>query len=467
MERFSHGYALLVGVGESAYPPWSLPATVRDVRALHAVLVDPNLCAYPDDGHHIRLLHDSGATQDAILEGLAWLQARAEADPEATAVVYYSGHGWLDRSTGRYYLIPHDIEPFDLPGSALPAEIFSDALRRIPARRLLVFLDCCHAAGMATAKDAPLLKLPPGYAHSAPPKAVVDALKEGSGRAVFSSSTGEQRSWIQPDGTMSVYTYHLIEALQGAGNRPGDKVVRLSNLMNHLGKAVPQTVRQAYQAEQVPFFDTATEDYPVALLRGGKGLPEGGWEAVRPEADAAFRRLVLAVGERSVAIGGDVIDSTIVTGDRNIVQRGTYNVQIDRAQGVVIGDEVQVTQSLVEGGIHGGVVDTAGRDVNITVGATPEQIRALFEPILRQVQARPEDPNVGREEIARQVEQIRDEAAKGEQANPSKVERWLRFLAEMAPDIWDVVVKTLSNPAAGIAEVIRKVATRARTERAG
>ncbi|MEH2144139.1 hypothetical protein [Nostoc sp.] len=47
----------------------------------------------------------------------------------------------------------------------------------------------------------------------------------------------------------------------------------LSNLINHLGKTVPESARTLCQAEQTPFFDTAMEDFPVAMLRGGKGLP--------------------------------------------------------------------------------------------------------------------------------------------------------------------------------------------------
>ena len=70
---FTHGYALLVGVGESAYPKWSLPVTVKDAQALQDILTDANLCAYPDDGDHIRLLHDDGATRNAILDAIALL----------------------------------------------------------------------------------------------------------------------------------------------------------------------------------------------------------------------------------------------------------------------------------------------------------------------------------------------------------------------------------------------------------
>jgi hypothetical protein len=301
---FVHGYALLVGVGQSAYPKWSLPVTVKDVQALRSILAEPDLCAYPNDGQHIRLLHDVGATRQTILDGLAWLKSRAAADPEAAIVIYYSGHGWLDQSTDRYYLIPHDIEPFDLPGTALPATVFTDALRQIHARRLLVFVDSCHAEGMATAKDEPALKLPPGFAQTALPKTQVDQLKQGEGRAVFTSSRGDQRSWVRPDGTMSIYTHHLVEGFQGAGSRPGDTVVRVSNLMNHLGQAVPSSARRLCQADQTPFFDVATEDFPVAMLCGGKGLPAGGWEVVKGEATETIR---------------------IFTGDGNVVGNGSVS----------------------------------------------------------------------------------------------------------------------------------------------
>ncbi len=332
-DTFTHGYALLVGVGASAYAGWSLPVTVKDARALRAALTDAHFCAYPDDADHVRLLHDAGATRAAILNGLTWLAERAVADPEATVVVYYSGHGGLDEAGERYYLLPHDVEPFDLPGSALAAQDFSAALREITARRLLVFVDSCHAQGMATAKDKPGFKLPPGYAQMALPKGVSDALKAGEGRAVFAASRGTQRSWVRPDDTLSIYTHHLLEALRGAGNRPGEQVVRVSNLMSHLGQAVPASARRLCQAEQTPFFDTATEDFAVALLRGGKGLPAGGWDAVQGRDDAPSGPMyqaeqhgdgaiaqgpgAVSAGAGGVAMGGSV-GGDVVMGNKQI-----------------------------------------------------------------------------------------------------------------------------------------------------
>jgi hypothetical protein len=108
--------------------------------------------------------------------------------------------------------------------------------------------------------------------------------------------------------------------------------------------------------------------------------------------------------------------------------------------------------------------DFVGRDkiVNYHGGTDVADLAQLFEAIYHHIEARPQDPNVDKEEIASEVKKIEDEAAKGEQANPSKIERWLGNLAHMAPDIWDVTVATLSNPAAGIALVVKKIAKKAK-----
>jgi uncharacterized caspase-like protein len=187
----------------------------------------------------------------------------------------------LDAS-GDYYLIPHETDRADIADTALPATKFNAALQQIPAKQLLVIIDSCHAQGMASSKEGANNRspLPKGFTQTALPKNII---QQGTGKVVFTSSTGNQSSWIRPDGKMSVYTYHLLEALQGAANQPGDKVVKVSHLMNYLSKTVPETARELCKAEQTPFFDFATEDFAVALLRGGKGLTTEGWDKQQAE----------------------------------------------------------------------------------------------------------------------------------------------------------------------------------------
>ncbi|MCG5060792.1 MAG: caspase family protein [Limnoraphis sp. WC205] len=325
-EQFSHGYALLIGVGESAYPRLSLPVTVKDTQAIYAALIDPELCGYPEK--KIRVLNNKEATKNNIFEGLNWLQESAKLDSEATIFIYYSGHGWLNTADNCYYLLQHDIKPSKLAASALSAEVFTDALRQIPAERLFVVIDSCYAAGMATSKDpeeiirdmeqqaTDLADEFDQFQQIAPSKGFIEQLKQGKGRVVFTSSSGEQKSWFY-ENELSIYTNHFLEALQGAANQPGDTEVRVSNLMNYLSKAVPETVQKLYGKAQTPNFDMATEDFVIAKLLGGKGLPDKGWQEMQSQAQEEIQRIV-----------------------KNIEQHGKYNIVADKIEGGHIGDNM-------------------------------------------------------------------------------------------------------------------------------
>ena len=70
---------------------------------------------------------------------------------------------------------------------------------------------------------------------------------------------------------------------------------------------VPITVQNECNEEQTPFFDFATEDFPVVLLRGGKGLPQQGYESVKAETEENIR-----------SISNQVNDGVGIVGDRNI-----------------------------------------------------------------------------------------------------------------------------------------------------
>lgn len=163
---------------------------------------------------------------------------------------------------------------------------------------------------MATAKETEELELPENFSQTALPKNLIDELRKGRGRAVFTSSTGEESSWIRSDGKMSIYTEHFLEALHGGGNKPGDKFVTVSNLMNYVGKTVPESAQQLGR-KQTPIFDfSQTEDFPVALLRGGKGLPEKGWEEVKSGAQENIRNIIKV--ERGNAAGRDVRNQVFI-----------------------------------------------------------------------------------------------------------------------------------------------------------
>ena len=102
--------------------------------------------------------------------------------------------------------------------------------------------------------------------------------------------------------------------------------------------------------------------------------------------------------------------------------------------------------------------------LNQSVNTQANEIANLFEVAYQRIEERKQDPQVDKEEITQAVQRIEQETAKGEEANPDKVDRWLKTLTGMAPDIGEVVISCLTSPAAGIAAVIRKIAEKAKAE---
>lgn len=87
-----------------------------------------------------------------------------------------------------------------------------------------------------------------------------------------------------------------------------------------------------------------------------------------------------------------------------------------------------------------------------------------FAQIRQRIDHREDDPQVDKAEIKELVGKIEQEVKKGDEANPGKVERWLRFLAQSADDIFQVTVATLANPVAGVAKAVQLIAQKAKED---
>jgi len=199
-------------------------------------------------------------------------------------------------------------------------------------RRLLVVLDCCHAAGMAVkGADAgpapfagaalpPALFLPTGKSPGAGPGS-------GEGRAVLSSCKPAEYSYLRADGRMSLFSFHLIEALTGHAQPSGGAAeVLVSDLISYLQRHVPQSALAQHGAAQTPD-PRLTGNFLVALVLGGDGLAKGqaapdplaplppaaSWQASVSGSGAVAQEGGNALGERAVQIGGDN-SGTIVSG---------------------------------------------------------------------------------------------------------------------------------------------------------
>lgn len=255
--------ALLIGVGDYINPKISdLPATIRDVQSIASVLTDANCCGY--SAGNVEILTSDKATASNIRSAL---KALASCDLDATIFVFFSGHGGraFEHNTWTSYLCPHEIDPVDLPKTAISGSEFSALLSAIPARKLLVILDACHAAGAADLKafdDTPMWKngLSDEY---------YETLCQGSGRVIIASSKENQYSYVRSQNDLSLFTYHLCDALRGRAAVRGDGLIHVLDVFHYVNEAV-----QTDKSAQTPILKVKDLDlnFALALDCGGKSI---------------------------------------------------------------------------------------------------------------------------------------------------------------------------------------------------
>lgn len=236
MEQFEEGYALLIGTGSDEKIK---TATVNDATELGNILKTSAL--FPQD--HVAVLTETEATKERIINGLKWLVG--ESDMTKTVIIYYAGHGEVPENTVNedYYFVPYGFDKKKLTPRITRSE-FTDLVNKIKAKKLIVFLSCCHASGLAVG-----LSLEESDFLSENQK-LVDALYGGTGRAVIASCHATEKSWFKKGDRFTFFGKHLIEALKGKAATPRDKYVNLLQVMIYLFNHVPDSANEIFKEQR-------------------------------------------------------------------------------------------------------------------------------------------------------------------------------------------------------------------------
>ena len=150
-EASANSYALIVANSDySAVGLGSLPVTENDARAMENLFLS---MGYPEE-NVVRL---SNLGRDAMIAEVYGFAARLK--PEATVVIYYSGHGVTFAGDNRNYIVPVDMRAsVDLPDNAPQSLVTGraaamavqlerdviDVLRTADPGGIVVFYDACR-----------------------------------------------------------------------------------------------------------------------------------------------------------------------------------------------------------------------------------------------------------------------------------------------------------------------------------
>ncbi len=116
-----------------------LKTAARDARAVGQLL---------ERHYRFQVTHLINAGRKEIIDELSRL--RRKLTPKDNLLIYFAGHGWLDRDAGRGYWLPVDAER-DSSANWISTGAISDFLKAMAAKHVIVVADSCYSGTLSRA----------------------------------------------------------------------------------------------------------------------------------------------------------------------------------------------------------------------------------------------------------------------------------------------------------------------------
>ncbi|MBD3385540.1 hypothetical protein GF407_11520 [candidate division KSB1 bacterium] len=222
-------HVLSLGVGSYRAPLPDLKAAANDARAMGQIFLRQKSKTYRDVT--VTTLVDDQVSRSAIRSALENLILT----PEDVVILFVAGHGIQDRK-GEFYFCLSDTDIEDLENTALNWEAFAENITGLNAGKILFFLDTCHSGDILGRVSG-------------------DRFAEYIARqtaVVFTSCKGVEYSLEDSRLGHGIFTYAILEGLEGEADLTGDARITMSELKTYVEDKVPALARQ-YRMVQTPY----------------------------------------------------------------------------------------------------------------------------------------------------------------------------------------------------------------------
>jgi serine/threonine protein kinase len=234
-----NGAALVVGVGKYPHPGIrALDFAAHDAESVAESLIDPDVCAFPSS--QVEVLLDENVGRDALVQRLSrWLPEHARGAD--IVLFYFAGHGLVQKvgAQDEGFLLPADADPDNPAGRGISMNDVTRWIGGLDAGAVVVCLDCCHAGTILPRSPT---EMPPRSRDFVLQPDHLQGLA-GRGRFLLASCDKGEYSVELSEFKHGLFTYHLLQGLDGAGDRDGDGRVGVAELFEYVAEAVARDAR--------------------------------------------------------------------------------------------------------------------------------------------------------------------------------------------------------------------------------
>lgn len=256
-------YALVVGVSRYKFHEGGLnDLRYADADARSIIGFLKTAAGFKDSD--ISYLENEHATVENVRAAVdLFLQRAREND---LVFLFVASHGAQDPFDPKnLYLVLHDSKVTDMPGTALNMiELQTLFTSRLRAKRMVILIDACHSGGVGVRQESSARQLERLENNTF--SVYAEKLFNEEGQALLTSSdineiSEEGENW---GGGHGVFTWSLLEGLQGLADGNHDRVVTTGELFDF----VSTKVREQTNSRQNPRVLPGTRrDFPLARVK--------------------------------------------------------------------------------------------------------------------------------------------------------------------------------------------------------
>jgi hypothetical protein len=251
-------------VGVSQYPRDSgfdkLPYAVPSAKAIEGFFREqqaspkkPYAAVRVWDG-----LYDPDATREKLRQRFS--EMAKEVGEDDVVLLYLAGHGKVSVGEEMFYFVPVDGREADLRDTGVSTAIIAEALRNLPARRIVLIVDACQSGGAIEALSKIGVVKAQVEQRRAQQESILPGHEHGVGVHLIAATLPLSYAVGLKEGE-SVLAETLLNALkQGTGP------VTVGQLSTYVKAQLPSVSEQATHGfRQVPLTDSIGLDFPIAV----------------------------------------------------------------------------------------------------------------------------------------------------------------------------------------------------------
>lgn len=178
-------------------------------------------------------------------------------------IVYYAGHGVMTPGeNGEFYIVPHDVTQLYgnddiLKDKGISATMLKQYAQEINAQKQVFILDACQSAGV----------LETVAVRGAAEEKAIAQLARSTGTFWITATGSNQFATEFEKLGHGIFTYSLLEGINGAGDVNKDKKLTVRELSAFIENKVPELSEKYKGAAQFPSAYSFGNDFPIVIYK--------------------------------------------------------------------------------------------------------------------------------------------------------------------------------------------------------